>query len=144
MDWLEFGKVMKFTHVFLGLIITSSSCFAVNDFNWLRDDARKDERVLMKGIVIDPGGDEKQLAMLIKELGIEIVNLVLTHGHLDHVGGTEPLAAMLISGVLAFALAAVCVFLFADFFSTMAYIGWVMAICQRNSLSNRRDSHGQR
>ncbi|MCS0454390.1 prolyl oligopeptidase family serine peptidase [Vibrio diabolicus] len=37
---------MKFTHVFLGLIITSSSCFAVNDFNWLRDDARKDERVL--------------------------------------------------------------------------------------------------
>ncbi|PLX65406.1 MAG: peptidase S9 [Vibrio alginolyticus] len=37
---------MKFIHVSLGLIITSSSCFAVNDFNWLRDDARKDERVL--------------------------------------------------------------------------------------------------
>ncbi len=37
---------MKFTHVFLGLIITSSSGFAADDFNWLRDDARKDERVL--------------------------------------------------------------------------------------------------
>ncbi|MEO0889553.1 MAG: heme lyase CcmF/NrfE family subunit, partial [Pseudomonadota bacterium] len=35
---------------------------------------------------------------------------------------------MIVSGVLAFALAAVCVFLFADFFSVMAYIGWVMAI----------------
>ena len=35
---------------------------------------------------------------------------------------------MLVSGVLAFALAALCVYLFADFFSTMAYIGWVMAI----------------
>jgi len=35
---------------------------------------------------------------------------------------------MLVSGVLAFALAAVCVSLFSDFFSTMAYIGWVMAI----------------
>ncbi|HHX8584523.1 TPA: heme lyase CcmF/NrfE family subunit [Vibrio diabolicus] len=35
---------------------------------------------------------------------------------------------MLVSGVLAFTLAAVCVYLFADFFSTMAYIGWVMAI----------------
>lgn len=46
----------------------------------------------MKGIVIDPGGDEKQLAALIKELGVEVVSLALTHGHLDHVGGTTPLA----------------------------------------------------
>ncbi|CAI2292563.1 hydroxyacylglutathione hydrolase GloC [Vibrio parahaemolyticus] len=49
----------------------------------------------MKGIVVDPGGDEKQLAMLIKELGVDVVKLVLTHGHLDHVGGTEPLSALL-------------------------------------------------
>ena len=46
----------------------------------------------MKGVVIDPGGDEKQLARLIKELGVEVVSLVLTHGHLDHVGGTVPLS----------------------------------------------------
>ncbi|MGR5067064.1 MULTISPECIES: heme lyase CcmF/NrfE family subunit [Vibrio] len=35
---------------------------------------------------------------------------------------------MIISGILSFGLAAVCVYLFADFFSVMAYIGWVMAI----------------
>jgi len=35
---------------------------------------------------------------------------------------------MAISGVLAFALGYLCVYLFADFFDVMAYIGWVMAI----------------
>lgn len=49
----------------------------------------------MQGIVVDPGGDVQQLKALIDELGIEIKQLVLTHGHLDHVGGTEPLAALL-------------------------------------------------
>ncbi|MBY7666648.1 MBL fold metallo-hydrolase [Vibrio anguillarum] len=49
----------------------------------------------MEGIVVDPGGDVKQLVMLINELGVKVVSLVLTHGHLDHVGGTEPLAKQL-------------------------------------------------
>ncbi|MBY6197816.1 MBL fold metallo-hydrolase [Vibrio hangzhouensis] len=49
----------------------------------------------MKGVVIDPGGDVKQLEMLIQELGVQVEKLVLTHGHLDHVGGTEPLAEAL-------------------------------------------------
>ncbi|MDN3698231.1 MULTISPECIES: MBL fold metallo-hydrolase [Vibrio] len=49
----------------------------------------------MEGIVVDPGGDVKQLAVLIEELGVKVVNIVLTHGHLDHVGGTEPLADIL-------------------------------------------------
>uniref|UniRef100_UPI004047CE5A MBL fold metallo-hydrolase n=1 Tax=Vibrio anguillarum TaxID=55601 RepID=UPI004047CE5A len=49
----------------------------------------------MEGIVVDPGGDVKQLVMLINELGVKVVSLVLTHGHLDHVGGTEPLAQQL-------------------------------------------------
>ncbi|POB67959.1 heme lyase NrfEFG subunit NrfE, partial [Vibrio vulnificus] len=35
---------------------------------------------------------------------------------------------MAISGVLAFALGYLCVYLLADFFDVMAYIGWVMAI----------------
>lgn len=54
----------------------------------------------MQGIVIDPGGDEKQLATLIRELGIEVKKLVLTHGHLDHVGGTQPLAQELSATVI--------------------------------------------
>ncbi|QMV14359.1 MBL fold metallo-hydrolase [Vibrio spartinae] len=45
----------------------------------------------MKGIVIDPGGDEKHLAEVIQGLGVQIVHIVLTHGHLDHVGGTQAL-----------------------------------------------------
>ena len=49
----------------------------------------------MQGIVIDPGGDAKQLATLINELGVKVTQLVLTHGHLDHVGGTEDLARRL-------------------------------------------------
>ncbi|GEM74647.1 MBL fold metallo-hydrolase [Vibrio sagamiensis] len=49
----------------------------------------------MKGIVVDPGGDEQQLVDVIQQLGIEVVELVLTHGHLDHVGGTKALSARL-------------------------------------------------
>ncbi|USD66395.1 MBL fold metallo-hydrolase [Vibrio sp. SCSIO 43136] len=45
----------------------------------------------MKGAVIDPGGDVKQLVAVIKELGVEVEKILLTHGHLDHVGGTEDL-----------------------------------------------------
>ncbi|MCL9775851.1 MBL fold metallo-hydrolase [Vibrio methylphosphonaticus] len=49
----------------------------------------------MKGVLIDPGGDIEQLQVLIKELGVQVEKLVLTHGHLDHVGGTEPLSKAL-------------------------------------------------
>lgn len=49
----------------------------------------------MKGVVIDPGGDEKQLAALVEQLGVKVEKLILTHGHLDHVGGTQSLAALL-------------------------------------------------
>ncbi|AYV20274.1 MBL fold metallo-hydrolase [Vibrio mediterranei] len=54
----------------------------------------------MKGVVVDPGGDVKQLEMLIKELGVKVEQLVLTHGHLDHVGGTEPLAEALDANIV--------------------------------------------
>ncbi len=49
----------------------------------------------MKGVVIDPGGDEKQLSVLIEQLGVKVEKLILTHGHLDHVGGTQSLAKLL-------------------------------------------------
>lgn len=37
---------MKFTYVFLGLLVTSLPSFAAEDFDWLRDDSRQDQRVL--------------------------------------------------------------------------------------------------
>ncbi|KJY80898.1 MBL fold metallo-hydrolase [Vibrio nigripulchritudo] len=46
----------------------------------------------MDAIVVDPGGDVPKLEATIKELGVKVVNVVLTHGHLDHVGGAEELA----------------------------------------------------
>ncbi|WP_045497515.1 prolyl oligopeptidase family serine peptidase [Vibrio hyugaensis] len=37
---------MKFTHVCLGLLVTASPSFAADNFDWLRDDSRQDQRVL--------------------------------------------------------------------------------------------------
>ncbi|WP_117236164.1 MBL fold metallo-hydrolase [Vibrio maerlii] len=54
----------------------------------------------MEGVVVDPGGDVEQLAVIIQELGVEVKQLVLTHGHLDHVGGTQPLAKKLNARVI--------------------------------------------
>jgi glyoxylase-like metal-dependent hydrolase (beta-lactamase superfamily II) len=49
----------------------------------------------MDGIVVDPGGDVERLLAVIQDLGVNVVKLVLTHGHLDHVGGSESLATLL-------------------------------------------------
>lgn len=47
------------------------------------------------GAVIDPGGDVARILGAIKEVGLTIEKIVLTHGHLDHVGGAMELAAAL-------------------------------------------------
>jgi len=44
-----------------------------------------------KVAVIDPGGDVSQVIELIDELGLSVEKILLTHGHLDHVGGTAEL-----------------------------------------------------
>ncbi|KPA52282.1 MBL fold metallo-hydrolase [Photobacterium lucens] len=45
--------------------------------------------------IVDPGGDVEQLKKVVETLGVNVTQLILTHGHLDHVGGTEPLAEAL-------------------------------------------------
>jgi len=45
----------------------------------------------MKGAVIDPGGDVPRILDAIKEVGITVERIILTHGHLDHVGGAMEL-----------------------------------------------------
>ena len=48
-----------------------------------------------KGVVIDPGGDIESILREIKNKKIEIERILLTHGHLDHVGGATDLAEQL-------------------------------------------------
>lgn len=45
----------------------------------------------MKGVVIDPGGDLERIEGAIKETGIKVEAIWLTHGHIDHAGGAEAL-----------------------------------------------------
>jgi glyoxylase-like metal-dependent hydrolase (beta-lactamase superfamily II) len=44
-----------------------------------------------KGAVIDPGGDVERIEAAIAQVGITVEKIVLTHGHLDHVGGAVTL-----------------------------------------------------
>lgn len=44
-----------------------------------------------KGVVIDPGGDLERIMGAIDETGIKVETILLTHGHLDHVGAAEAL-----------------------------------------------------
>lgn len=45
--------------------------------------------------IIDPGGDIQQLQKEVAALGVNVTQLLLTHGHLDHVGGAELLSQIL-------------------------------------------------
>lgn len=42
--------------------------------------------------LIDPGGDVDQLVASVERAGVKLEKLLLTHAHLDHVGGTLELA----------------------------------------------------
>ena len=42
--------------------------------------------------LIDPGGDTERLIAAVEREGLKPVAVWLTHGHLDHVGGTQPIA----------------------------------------------------
>ncbi len=45
--------------------------------------------------LIDPGGDVEVLLAAVERQGVQLVKLLLTHGHLDHVGGTKQIAEQL-------------------------------------------------
>jgi glyoxylase-like metal-dependent hydrolase (beta-lactamase superfamily II) len=42
-----------------------------------------------EGMIIDPGADADRILSRIKDLGLEIKLIVLTHGHMDHVGAVR-------------------------------------------------------
>ena len=45
----------------------------------------------MKGAVVDPGGDIDRILEAVEEHGVTLEKILLTHGHLDHAGGTADL-----------------------------------------------------
>lgn len=44
-----------------------------------------------RGAVVDPGGDVPRIEAAISQVGLTVEKIVLTHGHLDHVGGANEL-----------------------------------------------------
>jgi hydroxyacylglutathione hydrolase len=45
-----------------------------------------------KAAVVDPGGNLERILAKAKELGVTIEKILITHGHIDHAGGTAKLA----------------------------------------------------
>lgn len=43
-------------------------------------------------VIIDPGGEPERLIDLIGHAGVKLEKILLTHGHLDHIGAAAPLA----------------------------------------------------
>lgn len=48
-----------------------------------------------KAAVVDPGGEVERILEAVRESGAEVEKILLTHGHLDHVGGVADLAEQL-------------------------------------------------
>ena len=48
-----------------------------------------------KGVLIDPGGDGDKIRVQISKHDITITAILLTHGHLDHIGAADQLRAAL-------------------------------------------------
>jgi glyoxylase-like metal-dependent hydrolase (beta-lactamase superfamily II) len=45
--------------------------------------------------VVDPGGDIEDILAVAARQGVTVSKILLTHGHVDHAGGTAELAARL-------------------------------------------------
>jgi len=45
----------------------------------------------LKAAIIDPGGDEERILAEVKKAGLEVMYIILTHGHPDHVCGNRRL-----------------------------------------------------
>lgn len=42
--------------------------------------------------IVDPGGDLDRILETVKELGVDVKSILITHGHLDHCSGAKDLA----------------------------------------------------
>ncbi|WP_430461282.1 MBL fold metallo-hydrolase [Thalassolituus sp. LLYu03] len=53
-----------------------------------------------KAAVVDPGGDLPRIQQQIADMGAEVEQILLTHAHIDHAGGTAALARALNAPVI--------------------------------------------
>jgi len=49
----------------------------------------------MQGAVVDPGGEVERIIAFSEEQGITLVKVLITHGHIDHAGGTAAISERL-------------------------------------------------
>lgn len=49
----------------------------------------------LKAAVIDPGGDVEQILAALNEINVSVEKILITHGHIDHIGGAAELAEAL-------------------------------------------------
>ncbi len=49
----------------------------------------------MQGAYVDPGGEVDRLLGVAEEQGVALVKILLTHGHMDHAGGTAEMSERL-------------------------------------------------
>lgn len=47
--------------------------------------------ITKKGVVIDPGDEDLRILAKIREMGVEVLKIILTHGHPDHCAGAQAL-----------------------------------------------------
>lgn len=48
-----------------------------------------------KAALVDPGGDVDRILAVVRELQVDVQQILLTHGHIDHVGGVGELVSRL-------------------------------------------------
>ncbi len=53
-----------------------------------------------EGVIIDPGDDAELILAAVSRHGLNIVNVVNTHGHFDHTGGNERIMKAVDAGLL--------------------------------------------